>query len=88
MDTEYILKTAVAVVGSVEMLKNFTKTLKVPGFVWALITIVFGVVYYLPFMPEWALNAVVVVSAATLFYDTIVQYFKKKLSGEIGGTNE
>lgn len=88
METGFILKAAVAVVGSVEMLKNFTRTIKVPGFVWALITIVFGVVYSLPFIPDWVLDAVVVISASTLFYDTIVQYFKKKLSGELGGMNE
>ena len=87
METGFFMK-AVAVVGSVEMVKNFVKGVKVPGFVWAIITIIFGVVYSLPFMPEWALDAVVVVSVATLFYDNIIQFIKKKLSGELGGTDE
>ena len=88
METDMMVKAAVAVVGSVQMLKNFTKTLKVPGFVWAILSIGLGVIYSLPSMPAWVLDAVVVVSAATLFYDTIVKYFEKKFTQGLGGNDE
>ena len=81
-------KQIISVVGMVEMLKNFDKKKKVPGFVWVLVTIVFGVLSVLPFVPEWALEAALVVSVSTLFYDVILQNIKKALSKKFGGENE
>lgn len=81
-------KQIISVVGMVEMLKNFDKKKKVPGFVWVLVTIVFGVLSVLPFVPEWALDAALVVSVSTLFYDVILQNIKKALSKKFGGENE
>lgn len=81
-------KQIISVVGMVEMLKNFDKKKKVPGFVWVLVTIVFGVLSVLPFVPEWALDAALVVSVSTLFYDVILQNIKKALSKKFGGDNE
>ena len=81
-------KQLISVVGMVEMLKNFDKKKKVPGFVWVIITIIFGVLSVLPFVPEWALDAALVVSVSTLFYDVILQNIKKALSKKFGGNDE
>ena len=80
-------KQAVSVVGTVEMIKNFTKGLKVPGFVWVLVTIAFCVVYSLPFVVEH-IDIAVLASVCTLCYDTILQYTKKKITSKAGGDNE
>lgn len=80
-------KQAVSVIGTVEMIKNFTKSLKIPGFVWALVTIAFCVVYSLPFVIEH-IDIAVLASVCTLFYDTILQYTKKKIAAKAGGDNE
>ncbi len=81
-------KQLISVVGMVEMLKNFDKKKKVPGFVWVIITIIFGVLSVLPFVPEWALDAALVVSVSTLFYDVILQNIKKALNKKFGGNDE
>lgn len=81
-------KQLISVVGMVEMLKNFDKKKKVPGFVWVIITIIFGVLSVLPFVPEWTLDAALVVSVSTLFYDVILQNIKKALNKKFGGSNE
>lgn len=81
-------KQLISVVGMVEMLKNFDKKKKVPGFVWVIITIIFGVLSVLPFVPEWALDAALVISVSTLFYDVILQNIKKALNKKFGGNDE
>lgn len=81
-------KQIISVVGMVEMLKNFDKKKKVPGFVWVILTVIFGTLSVLPFVPEWALDAALVVSVSTLFYDVILQNIKKALSKKFGGENE
>ena len=82
MEDFALLKNILAVVGSVEMVKTFIKKVKVPGFVWALLTTALSVVSVLPFIPEWALDAALVLSVSTLFYDNILQRYKKKFGGE------
>ena len=81
-------KQIVTVVGTVEMVKNFDKQKKIPGFVWVILTIVFGTLSVLPFVPEWVLDAALVVSVSTLFYDVILQSIKKALAKKFGGDNE
>ena len=81
-------KQLISVVGMVEMLKNFDKKKKVPGFVWVIITMIFGILSVLPFVPAWALDAALVVSVSTLFYDVILQNIKKALNKKFGGDNE
>ena len=89
MEEIFVLgKQLITVVGMVEMLKNFDKKKKVPGFVWVLITIVFGVLSVLPFVPSWALDAALVTSISTLFYDVILQNIKKALNKKFGGNDE
>lgn len=83
-----LTKQIISVVGMVEMLKNFDKKKKVPGIVWVFITIIFGVLSVLPFVPDWALDAALVVSVSTLFYDVILQNIKKALNKKFGGDNE
>ena len=82
------MKQIVSVVGTVEMLKNFDKNKKVPGAVWVIITIVFGTLSVLPFIPEWVLDAALVVSVSTLFYDVVLQSLKKAITKKFGGDNE
>ena len=82
------IKQIVSVVGTVEMIKNFDKNKKVPGFVWVIITIIFGTLSVLPFVPEWVLDAALVVSVSTLFYDVILQNIKKAINKKFGGTDE
>jgi len=81
-------KQIVSVVGTVEMIKNFDKKKKVPGFVWVIITIVFGLLSVAPFVPVWALDAALVVSVSTLFYDVILQSIKKGINKKFGGSDE
>lgn len=88
MEGEELVKAIVATVGNVEMLKSFLKGVRVPAALWVIFAIVLGVVYSLPFIPVWVLNAAVVVSASTLFYDTIVQGLKKFIAKKLGGDNE
>ena len=81
-------KQIVSVVGTVEMIKNFDKQKKVPGWVWVILTIAFGLLSVLPFTPEWALDAALVISVSTLFYDVILQNIKKAIAKKFGGDNE
>ena len=81
-------KQIVTVVGTVEMVKNFDKQKKIPGFVWVILTIVLGTLSVMPFIPEWVLDAALVVSVSTLFYDVILQSIKKALAKKFGGDNE
>lgn len=83
-----LTKQIVSVVGTVEMLKNFDKQKKVPGFVWVIITIILGTLSVLPFVPEWALDAALVVSISSLFYDVVLQNIKKLMNRKLGGDNE
>ena len=80
-------KQAVSVIGTVEMIKNFTKRFNIPGFVWVLITIVFCVVYSLPVVIEH-IDIAVLASVCTLFYDTILQFIKKRIAYKAGGDDE
>lgn len=81
-------KQIVSVVGTVEMIKNFDKNKKVPGFVWVILTIILGTLSVLPFVPEWVLDAALVVSVSTLFYDVVLQSIKKLINRKFGGDNE
>lgn len=83
-----LTKQIVSVVGTVEMLKNFDKQKKVPGFVWVIITVILGTLSVLPFVPDWALDAALVVSISSLFYDVVLQNIKKLMNRKLGGDNE
>lgn len=83
-----LFKNIISVVGVVEMIKNFDKQKKVPGFVWVILTIIFGTLSVMPFVPEVALDAALVVSISTLFYDVILQSIKKAIAKKFGGENE
>jgi len=83
-----LAKNIVSVVGVVEMIKNFDKQKKVPGFVWVILTVAFGTLSVLPFVPEWALDAALVASVSTLFYDVILKNIKKLIAKKLGGDNE
>lgn len=81
-------KQIVSVVGTVEMIKNFDKQKKVPGWVWVILTVVFGLLSVMPFVPDWALDAALVISVSSLFYDVILQNIKKAITKKFGGDNE
>lgn len=81
-------KQIISVVGMVEMIKNFDKQKKVPGFVWVILTVAFGTLSVMPFVPEWALDAALVSSVSSLFYDVILQNIKKAISKKFGGKDE
>ena len=83
-----LAKNIVSVVGVVEMIKNFDKQKKVPGFVWVILTVIFGTLSVMSFVPEVALDAALVVSISTLFYDVILQNIKKAIAKKFGGDNE
>lgn len=83
-----LAKNIVSVVGVVEMIKNFDKQNKVPGFVWVILTVIFGTVSVLPFIPAWTLDAALVASVSTLFYDVILKNIKKLINRKLGGDNE
>lgn len=81
-------KQIVSVVGTVEMIKNFDKQKKIPGFVWVILTVILGTLSVLPFIPAWVLDAALVVSISSLFYDVILQNIKKAFAKKFGGDNE
>lgn len=81
-------KQIISVVGTVEMIKNFDKQKKVPGFVWVILTVILGTLSVLPFVPDWVLDAALVVSVSSLFYDVILQNIKKTFAKKFGGSNE
>lgn len=81
-------KQIVSVVGTVEMIKNFDRQKKVPSWVWVILTVAFGFLSVMPFVPEWALDAALVISVSTLFYDVILQSIKKAMAKKFGGDNE
>ena len=83
-----LTKQIVSVVGTVEMLKNFDKQKKVPGFVWVIITVILGTLSVMPFIPAWVLDAALVVSISSLFYDVVLQNIKKLMNRKLGGDNE
>ena len=76
-----LFKEIVAVVGTVEFLKNFIKIEK-NKWIWALVTIFVSVLYSMPFMSEEVFNAILLITGSTLFYDAVYQTFKKKVLGE------
>ena len=83
-----LTKQIISVVGTVEMIKNFDKQKKVPGFVWVILTMILGTLSVLPFVPDWVLDAALVVSVSSLFYDVILQNIKKTFAKKFGGSNE
>jgi uncharacterized membrane protein HdeD (DUF308 family) len=83
-----LCKNMITVVGVVEMLKNFDKQKKVPGFVWVIVTVLLGTLSVMPFVPEIVLDAALVSSVCTLFYDVILQNIKKAIAKKFGGNDE
>lgn len=73
MNTEEIIKGALAITGVVQMLKSFLPFKK--GWVWTLITIIVGCGICL--IPSSSLSPIITVTGAALFYDTIFQSFEK-----------
>lgn len=77
METDVLVWTMVAIVGTVGVLKNF-----IPyggKKVWTLITLVVGtgIAILAMYIPIKALQVWVAVTGATLFYDTIFKSFQK-----------
>lgn len=77
MQTELLLWTMIAIVGTVGVVKNFTD--KGGRKIWTLITIIIGIGVAVCAMklPISALQVWVAVTGATLFYDTIFKSFQK-----------
>ena len=80
METEILLWSMVAIVGTVGVLKNLIK--KGGRKVWTVITIIVGVIvaYLAMKLPIKALQVWVAVTGATLFYDTIFKAFEKLIN--------
>lgn len=76
MNIEEITKCAIAIVGVTQLLKN---VLPLKGKIWTLLTLVVGIVITIiqSVVPTMALDAIIAVSGATIFYDTIYQTFEK-----------
>lgn len=76
MNAEFIFKGALSIVGTVQLLKQFIPCKK--GWVWTIITILvgFGICLIQSRFPHMA-EPIVVVTGATIFYDTIYQSFEK-----------
>ena len=77
METEILLWSMVAIVGTVGVLKNLIE--KGGRKLWTLVTVVvgIGVAYLAMKLPIKALQVWVAVTGATLFYDTIFKSFQK-----------
>lgn len=76
MNVEFIFKGALSIVGTVQLLKQFIPCKK--GWVWTIITILvgFGICLIQSRFPHMT-EPIVVVTGATIFYDTIYQSFEK-----------
>ena len=76
MNAEFIFKGTLSIVGTVQLLKQFIPCKK--GWVWTIITILVGVGICLmqSQFPRVA-EPIVMVTGATIFYDTIYQSFEK-----------
>ena len=88
METEILLWSMVAIVGTVGVLKNLIE--KGGRKAWTIITVLVGIVvaYLAMKLPIKALQVWVAVTGATLFYDTIFKSFEKlieKIAGEKDG---
>lgn len=81
MNAEFIFKGALSIVGTVQLLKQFIPCKK--GWVWTIITILvgFGICLMQSRFPHVA-EPIVVVTGATIFYDTIYQSFEKLFKKE------
>lgn len=77
METELLLWTMVAIVGTVGVIKNFIN--KGGKKIWTVVTIIIGigVAVAAMFLPLEALQVWVAVTGATLFYDTIFKAFQR-----------
>ena len=77
METELILWTMIAIVGTVGVIKNFIN--KGGKKIWTIATLVIGagVAVAAMYLPLKALQAWVAVTGATLFYDTIFKTFQR-----------
>lgn len=88
MNTTLIIKCALATVGIVQLLKSFlgnisnAKWLRARAWVYALLTIFVGVLTtLLAYLAQpYVVDAMIVVSGASLFYDTIYKAFEKGFS--------
>lgn len=82
MNAESIFKGAISIVGVVQLLKNFIPIKA--GWVWTIFTILVGIgisaLQYLS--PTWVMDAIITISGASLFYDTIYQTFEKLFKRE------
>ncbi len=76
METDIVLWTMVAIVGTVGVIKNFVN--KGNRQIWTILTIVVGVVIAVAamYLPIKALQVWVAVTGATLFYDTVFKSFQ------------
>ena len=76
MNAEFIFKGTLSIVGTVQLLKQFIPCKK--GWIWTIITIFvgFGICLIQSRFPHVA-EPIVVVTGATIFYDTIYQSFEK-----------
>lgn len=87
METEILLWSMVAIVGTVGVLKNLIE--KGGRKTWTIITVLvgIGVAYLAMKLPIEVLQVWVAVTGATLFYDTIFKSFEK-LIGKIAGEKD
>ncbi|MBO7715802.1 MAG: hypothetical protein J6S85_19725 [Methanobrevibacter sp.] len=84
METELLIWTMIAIVGTIGVLKNF---INVGGKrLWTLITLVVGVGIAIAaiYLPIKVIQVWVAVTGATLFYDTIFKAFQKMIELVVG----
>lgn len=79
MNTEGIIKCALAIVGTTQIFKNIFPTPKVKGWVWTILTIIVGVGITALYAtcPPIVMDGIIGISGATIFYDTIYKTFEK-----------
>lgn len=84
METELLIWTMIAIVGTIGVLKNFVN---VGGKrLWTLITLVVGagIAIAAIYLPIKVIQVWVAVTGATLFYDTIFKAFQKMIELVVG----
>jgi uncharacterized membrane protein len=73
----YYLGAAVAVAGTIQLVKNWIK--KAPTWIWTVALVVIGAAFV--FMPDRIKEAMLIIAIAQLGYETLIQPAKRKLDG-------
>lgn len=96
--SECIFICAICVVGVTQMIKNMisdgdittTGTKKIKGWIWSIVTILVSIAIVCAYemLPSIVIECILVLSAASLFYDTIYKGLEKLIKNKLTGNKQ